>query len=147
VISLAPHEILDVEAQIAHGELLELAVRGVASGAVVDEVFDAMVEGDESFVAGGVVVHNSEICQLLDGKVFSVEETLARWERAEGSEDPYALKSELPWVRSGEGGLWVPRGEERVAIGAKTSDRELAEMGVSLPPFHGLCRSTVSPVG
>ena len=36
------------------------------------EVFDIEVAYDNSFIVGGVVVHNSEICRSRDGKVYAV---------------------------------------------------------------------------
>lgn len=37
------------------------------------EVFDIQVEEDESFIVGGVVVHNSSICRIRDGKRYSAD--------------------------------------------------------------------------
>lgn len=37
------------------------------------DVFDIQVEEDESFIVGGVVVHNSMVCASLDGQVFDID--------------------------------------------------------------------------
>jgi hypothetical protein len=37
------------------------------------EVFDIQVEKDESFVVGGVTLHNSAICRARDGEVYPVD--------------------------------------------------------------------------
>ena len=36
------------------------------------EVFDIEVALDHSFIVGGVVVHNSDVCRSRDGKVYEV---------------------------------------------------------------------------
>jgi hypothetical protein len=79
------------------------------------------------------------------------------------------VKQELPWVRerldadTGRAILYVSRGgqETRLAevlrsaadtrddVGefrSLASDRQLAEVGVGFPPYHGLCRTTTFAV-
>lgn len=112
--------------------------------------------------------HTTETCRFLDGKVFAVEDGLRSFAEGEALDEPEAIKSEQPWVREGlnpETGkreLYVVKGGERVpvatvdsrgfgqrdAVGrysdAKT-ERDLIDLGVSFPPYHGLCRTTTVP--
>ncbi|MCG8418791.1 MAG: head morphogenesis protein [Proteobacteria bacterium] len=105
----------------------------------------------------------TEVCRFLHGKSFSVDQGLSLFERIEA--DPTSVKEHTPWVReafdptTGRKALYVPRGGERVgiaqvaqsALGTRDhrgefargrTERELADLGVSFPPFHGLCRTT-----
>jgi len=84
--------------------------------------------------------------------------------------EPDLVKEITPWVReavdpeSGRKVLFVERGDDRTrvaevsrsAVGTRDdrgefartlSERDLANLGVSFPPYHGLCRtSTVADV-
>nr|WP_228565588.1 hypothetical protein [Myxococcus sp. AB036A] len=168
MVPLSPEELADVVRQLESAELTAEPVQAVTLS-TLDEVWDAMVAEDSSFVAGEVVVHNSNICRLLHGKTFSVADALQRFERVESLERPEDVKQELPWVRerldadTGRALLYVNRGgqETRLAevlrsaastrddVGefrALASDRQLADAGVGFPPFHGLCRTTTLAV-
>ncbi|NTX57062.1 head morphogenesis protein [Myxococcus sp. CA039A] len=108
-------------------------------------------------------------CRFLNGKTFSVADALKRFERLESLERPEEVKQELPWVRerldaaTGHAILYVNRrGQEtrlaevlRSAAGTRddagefralASDKQLAEVGVGFPPYHGLCRTTTLAV-
>ncbi len=104
----------------------------------------------------------TEICRFLDGKTFSVENGLGTFERVEANPD--AAKELTPWVRDGVDAqgrriMFVDRGgstrrvaivdrpgigtrDERGSYSAGLSTARLQEIGVSFPPYHGLCRST-----
>ena len=106
----------------------------------------------------------TNICRFLHGKVFEVGDALRRFERIEALDDPEEVKTLQPWVReardseTGRLGMFVQRGDARSPIaevtrsgvgmsddagayaGARTN-RELMELGVSFPPYHGLCRT------
>jgi SPP1 gp7 family putative phage head morphogenesis protein len=107
------------------------------------------------------------VCRFLHGKVFSVGSGLRTFERVEAN--PSALKDITPWVReqrnprTGRRELYVNRAGEhlpvaevvRSGLGAKDDegefratrgDRELADLGLSFPPWHGLCRSSVTGI-
>jgi hypothetical protein len=113
--------------------------------------------------------HTTEICRYLHGKEFEVGAALQRFDRIERMDRPEDIKAEAPWVRealdpdTGTKFLYVERdgARTRVAEVARsavgTSDdpgefrrgrdsAELMDMGVSFPPYHGLCRSTTVPV-
>lgn len=109
----------------------------------------------------------TEICRFLHGKTFSVASGLRTFERVDA--EPDSIKELTPWVReavdaeSGRKVLFVERGDERIRItdvarsGVGTSDdrgefarglseRELANLGIGFPPYHGLCRTNVVPL-
>ena len=169
MVSLTEAEIEDLESQLQAGQLVEDLVIGVTCGGCADIVCDATVEEDESFVADGLVVHNSNICRFLHGKTFSVGDAVRRFERIESLEQPEDIKTEQPWVResrdpeTGRTVLYVNKGSRRVPItevvrsglGAKddtgefrrsTGDQALMDLGVSFPPYHGLCRTSMSGI-
>jgi SPP1 gp7 family putative phage head morphogenesis protein len=126
--------------------------------------------GIERYVIEAVLdEHTTNICRLLDGKTFSVGDALQRFERIERAEQPDDIKQLLPWVRetlgpeTGNPVLWVDGGKGRTTIAEVTrsafgtrddrgefrgvaSDGLLRDLGVSFPPFHGLCRSTTLAV-
>ena len=112
--------------------------------------------------------HTTEICRYLHGKEFEVGAALQRFDRIEQLDRPEDIKSEVPWVRealdpdTGRKFLYVERDGARTRIAevarsaVGTSDdpgefrrgrdsAELMDMGVSFPPYHGLCRSTTVP--
>jgi hypothetical protein len=154
-----------VENLLARGVLHEVPILCVES--YVDEltVFDLQVEGDSSFIADGFVVHNSKICRFMHGRDFSVERAMQRFDEVERAPDPEAISDLQPWMRVGadpDGNqvLFYERGGRRhvvahvdePAVGradqvgryshALTND-QLEAAGVSVPPLHGRCRSTI----
>jgi len=111
--------------------------------------------------------HTTEVCRFLHGKEFSVRRGLQLFERLEA--EPDQVKDIQPWVRekydseTGIKSLYVDRGEQRTtiadvtrsALGTKDdrgqfspglSERELSNLGASMPPAHALCRSTTLAV-
>ncbi len=113
--------------------------------------------------------HTTEICRYLHGKVFEVGAALGRFSQLERLQEPEDIKAFHPWVRervdpeTGRRVLYVDRGGEQVRVAdvarsaAGTRDdrgefvrglgeRELMDLGVSFPPYHGLCRSAVLPL-
>lgn len=126
--------------------------------------------GIERYVIEAVLdERTTNICRLLDGKTFSVGDALQRFERLERAEQPEDIKQLLPWVRetldpnTGNPVLWVDGGQGRTTIAEVTrsafgtrddrgefrgvaADALMRDLGVSFPPFHGLCRSTTLAV-
>lgn len=105
----------------------------------------------------------TEICRFLDGKTFSVQTGLQTFDRVDA--EPDLVRDLTPWVReavdpnSGRKVLYVERGEGRTRVAEVTrsglgarddrgefarglSERDLANLGISSPPYHGLCRTT-----
>lgn len=110
----------------------------------------------------------TEICRYLHGKVFKVGDALRRFDALDRLDAPEDVKQAQPWVRevtdaaTGHRVLYVDRGGVRTPIvevtrsgfgarddrgdhGRSVSNRELMDLGVSFPPYHGLCRTTTLP--
>lgn len=115
----------------------------------------------------------TEECRFLHGKVFAVKNGLDRHRDMESLSDPTDVKSITPWVKSrvldsgpdaGKREMFVTDkdggNERRVAVVAESafgkvnetgkfkdtmSLTELDANGISEPPLHGLCRSTIVP--
>jgi SPP1 gp7 family putative phage head morphogenesis protein len=103
------------------------------------------------------------ICRHLHGTVFSVAGALDHAHREATLENPDDIRRVSPWVRQRGNQLVVDHASDRVAlativrsgVGANddlgefrshvTPDR-LQALGVSCPPFHALCRSTLISV-
>ena len=104
------------------------------------------------------------ICRFLHGKTFSVSRGLGLFEQVEAAPD--RIKELNPWVRetldseTGKRSLTVERGGKRISIadivrsgvGARDDrgdfaqglgENALGDLGIGLPPFHALCRSSV----
>lgn len=102
-------------------------------------------------------------CRFLDGKTFSVSRGLELFDRVEAAPD--RIEELNPWVReledprTGRRSLYVERGGDRVPVADITrsgfgargdrgefarglGERELGELGIGFPPYHGLCRTT-----
>lgn len=111
----------------------------------------------------------SEICRLLHGRVFSVKKAAARSMKALSATDPEDIKTLRPWVVSGKDSSGkdvlyyngagdtrhtvaeVDEGAEGVKdkVGKYSntmSNKALEAAGVSVPPFHGHCRTTIETV-
>ncbi len=108
----------------------------------------------------------TDTCRFLHGKVFSVKSGINLFERTEAN--PGELKNIAPWVRTGKDNegrqrLFVKRDEkqtpiatiknsgagikdERGAFSNSVDEKTLESLGVSVPPFHGLCRSSIEIV-
>ncbi len=75
----------------------------------------------------------SPICQFMNGRVFTVREGASQIESIAGATDPETVKKEHPWMSAKAAG----------AIHGRGGDRALARAGLSLPPYHFRCRTTV----
>ena len=107
----------------------------------------------------------TEICRYLHGKVFEVADGLRRFDALDRLDQPEEVKQAQPWVReshdpaTGNRVLYMDRGglrtplvevtrsgfgtrDDRGEHGQAVSNRELMDLGVSYPPYHGLCRTT-----
>ncbi len=109
----------------------------------------------------------SEVCRLMDGKVFSVRGAMSRYQQVAASEDPEQVKVLQPFLQLGrddQGGQYIyyRNGDRRVpvaqidkpgmgqrdAVGSYSrmmSDAKLEAAGVGPPPLHGHCRSEIVP--
>jgi SPP1 gp7 family putative phage head morphogenesis protein len=107
----------------------------------------------------------SNVCRFMHGREFAVSRAMQRFEDVEQANEPEAIADLQPWVQVGaddDGNqvLFFKRGGRRHLVGhvdesavgqsdrvgrysrAMTSD-QLEASGVSVPPLHGRCRSTV----
>lgn len=118
-------------------------------------VFDAIL--DEA---------TSEICRLLHGRVFSVKNAIKRTMKALELDDPEKIRQVRPWVQAGKNesgqdilyyngagdSKHIVANVEEFAEGKKDeigtyskvlSNKALEAAGVTVPPCHGHCRSTI----
>jgi SPP1 gp7 family putative phage head morphogenesis protein len=108
----------------------------------------------------------SEVCRFMHGKVFTVGRAMDRFRDVERARDPETIKDVQPFVqvgadRDGNQVLFYERGGRRravaqvdePAVGARDeigrysralSSGQLEAAGVSVPPLHGRCRSTIT---
>jgi len=141
----------------------------VSNGRSFSQISAYAEAGIQRYVIEAVLdEQTTNTCRFLHGKTFSVRDAVRRFERIESLQRPEDIKTEQPWVReardqkTGRTVLYVNKGERRVPItevvrsgvGAKddageyrrsTGDQALMDLGVSFPPFHGLCRTVVVP--
>jgi len=84
----------------------------------------------------------SQICQQMDGRVFTIEQALTIQSKVLGAENVEELKTIAPFQRS--------LSEFKLDVGKKLDDpktsAKLAEAGVMVPPLHGRCRSELQPL-
>lgn len=108
----------------------------------------------------------SEICRLLHGRVFSVVKAGKMMRHSMSLEDPEQIRNSRPWVQSGTNDngdsiLYFNRGGDRHVVahvdepgeGAMDragsyskvmSNKALEAAGVTVPPCHSHCRSTIT---
>jgi len=111
----------------------------------------------------------SDVCRFMDGKRFSVSTAVEQFQRVEQLRDPEQMKLLQPWLQirqdsQGNRALFIPTESESVRAAivedsaelkglkdnrgtfrSEMSNQKLESMNMSLPPFHGLCRTTVLP--
>lgn len=84
----------------------------------------------------------TEICKFMDGRVFTVENAVNVIEDTLEANEPQDIKDSHPWLGWDEE-TGVPI---RMIDGKETTlpndTAELESLGVSVPPFHGGCRTT-----
>lgn len=81
----------------------------------------------------------SEVCRTMNGRTFSVPTGLKQMNETVLAEDPEELKAAAGW-KSAEA--------VRQAAGdgdARSQEHGLAAAGLALPPYHGSCRTVISP--
>lgn len=111
----------------------------------------------------------TEVCRFMDGSRFQTDEALRRFQAADdavGKRGAQGLKDTQPWVtqtRNPETGkrelvIRTSKGQQTIAVveepGFGEVDRRgtysnaldlptLAQLGVGVPPIHGMCRSII----
>ena len=107
----------------------------------------------------------SEVCRFMHGKLFTVGRAMDRFRDVERARDPETIREAQPFLqvgadRTGNQVLFYERGGRRRAVasvdeaGVGTRDEvgrysqalspaQLEAAGVTVPPIHGRCRSTI----
>lgn len=101
--------------------------------------------GVHSYVFVAVIdSRTTKICESLNGKVFPVRPALERMESAINAQDLESLDKFTPMVRTipGDGLTFSAQGQ---TFGPDVSESWLIANGVTIPPLHFLCRSTIRP--
>ncbi len=75
----------------------------------------------------------SPICQFMNGRIFTVQEAVSQIETVSGATTPEQVKEGHPWLSQ----------TKAKGIHKSGGDRALAKAGLSMPPYHFRCRSTV----
>lgn len=94
----------------------------------------------------------TEICQFLDGQVFSVGLALSRFEQMEAS--PGSIRELQPWLRRRGAEVHARVGTRSHVVARLEGNRpqpvmaaaELQSLGIGSPPAHALCRATTVAV-
>lgn len=108
----------------------------------------------------------SEVCRFMHGKVFTVGRAMDRFREVERARDPESIREVQPFMqvgadREGNQVLFYERGGRRRAVAQVDEPAEgvrdevgrysralspvqLEAAGVSVPPLHGRCRSTIT---
>jgi SPP1 gp7 family putative phage head morphogenesis protein len=112
--------------------------RGLAANAVTN----ARVQGQlDAFSRLGVKKYEivnpmdertSDICRIMNGKVFIVEDAVELLDKLRKSTTPEEYRELHPWLSA-----------KRIEELAKSGTEALAEAGQMFPPYHFFCRSTV----
>lgn len=107
----------------------------------------------------------SEICRFMHGKTLSVSAAMDAYRRAESAVEPEEVKDAMPWLREGRDSDGTPiiyglQGGDKIPVATirepgfgikdgigsydqRVPDSRLEAMGMSIPPLHGRCRSTI----
>lgn len=107
----------------------------------------------------------SEVCRFMHGKLFTVGRAMDRFRNVERARDPETIRDVQPFLQIGADGqgnqvLFYERNGRRravarvdeAAVGTRDevgtysqalSSVQLEAAGVSVPPIHGRCRSTI----
>lgn len=134
------------------------ALKGLREAEIYTYVFEAVL--DE---------RTTEVCRMMHGTVFRVDDALKRYDDIASSSDPEIVKDLKPWVRertnpqTGKREMFVKtrNGTETVVAvidepGMGSADKvgeyssklaipTMDQLGLSYPPLHGLCRSIILP--
>jgi len=107
----------------------------------------------------------SEVCRFMHGREFSVDRAMQRFDQVERARDPETITELQPWMQLGADSdgnqvLFYDRGDRRRVVAQvdesamgrddevgrysrALSNEELEAAGVTVPPLHGRCRSTI----
>ena len=136
--------------------IMATAALGYARSAVQIGAFDEAGVETYEFVSD-LCVNVSDICRYLHGKRFSVAKAVERLRQAEATGDPDSFKMAHPWVSSGTSDdgkdilFYRDRGRKVTVaeidadggFGAGMDTAQLEAAGLTIPPLHGNCHSSI----
>jgi len=108
-------------------ELVEIEEIEIFDGEEI--MYDLEVETDKSYNANGIIVHNSEFCIEMNGKIISVNSAANQRQQMMNTTNPEDVKQVTPWLPVSE--------IQNLSIS------QIMDKGVVLPPYHFNCRTTV----
>lgn len=94
----------------------------------------------------------THICRFMDGKIFSLGPAINAFDSFEDAKDLDDAKKTMPFMSQRGGDLILPGGLKVATIepGGGFRDglnsKQLNEAGVSTPPYHFRCRTTIIPI-
>jgi len=88
----------------------------------------------------------SDICLDLDQKTFFVQTGINQMEKMANATSVEDIQNTSPWIHQGEDGYYIERNGSQVNFNENVSSSFLSGIGVTFPPYHARCRSTVVPV-
>jgi hypothetical protein len=110
----------------------------------------------------------TEVCRFMHGQIFRTQSALKTYDNVSKASDPESVKELQPWVSTGknaqgEQALFYESGgkkrlvakvdqpglgiaDKRGTYTKAMSPKQLQARGMSTPPLHGHCRSTIVPV-
>ena len=136
-------------------------------GSLVSSFSEARIE---RFRVTAVLDQRTTICcRFMDGKTFSVSSSLETMKSTMATEKPEDIRYLQPWIERGkdEDGnailyykqrdgsrqvvadvirSGVGRADDRGEFRARMSDAKLEATGISMPPYHRTCRTTVTTI-
>ena len=83
----------------------------------------------------------SDICVQMDGKVLEVEIALDKYKDYDKAKTKEEVKEVNPWLDL----LGDVVSYKNNVIDGNTTGADLQAMGINSPPYHALCRSTITP--
>lgn len=108
-------------------------------------VFYSEARIDNYEVVAVMDARTSEICRFMNGKIFSVQRTLQKYERMDAATTVEEANSVWPWMRTKmEDGKPVVLTREGTRADTLSAG-ELQARGYDAPGYHGRCRTTVVP--
>jgi SPP1 gp7 family putative phage head morphogenesis protein len=104
----------------------------------------------------------SEVCEMMHGRQFQVSRAIDRYESVEADDDPESITEKQPWLNvgtdsNGKRQIYFGSGDDRTHVAHVNeggsggrfsnamSNRALEAAGITTPPLHGNCRSTIVP--
>lgn len=88
----------------------------------------------------------TNICRTLHGRVFPIKKALKKLNQFFNATSLSEVSAISPMVQGNQStGFYYPDGEKRVDVDPQNYSK-LVSSGISFPPFHHNCRTTIKPV-